>query len=275
MPKTLLLIVIICFILTGLIQLRIDRQYCGREKLVEELMYFPSGKFIHGIACGYDELLADWVWLRAIQYYGGHRRTDMRFDYLGHILDILTDLDPKFIHAYTFGALLLTDDVGTPDRGLALLAKGAAQNPSAWEIPFIAGFINYVFLKNYEDACTHFVISGSISDSPDFTRRFAAFVCAKKGDIDLSIELWTTIYTTSKNKIEIETALRNIKKLTVSKLGQVLEKFFASYKRFPTNLRELVYAGFLNKIPVAPDGGKYYISGNKIKSTTLKDERIP
>lgn len=125
------------------VQTEIDRMK-GRHRLMEELSYFPSGRFLKLSVLGYDHLAADLVWLRAIQYFGQHRLTDLKFEYLSHMLDILTTLDPKFIHAYTFGALLLTDAAREPDRAMELLKRGMEENPDRWEIPFTAGFINYV-----------------------------------------------------------------------------------------------------------------------------------
>src|SRR3972149_10777571 len=140
-----------------------------REELVEELQYFPSGDFVQGKVGGFDMLFADWVWLRAIQYYGQHRLTDAKFTYLGHILDVLTTLDPRFIHAYTFGALLLTHDSAEPEKALQLLKKGNEKNPDRWEIPFTEGFIQYVFLKDYREAVRAFRLASSLPESPDMT----------------------------------------------------------------------------------------------------------
>jgi hypothetical protein len=112
-----------------LTQREIDSRVVIREEIVKELFYFPSGNFIQGKVGGFDNLIADWVWLRAIQYYGHHRLTDAKFTFLGHILEVLTTLDHRFIHAYTFGSLLLTHDAEDPDTALELLKKGSQKNP--------------------------------------------------------------------------------------------------------------------------------------------------
>src|SRR4051812_24466073 len=66
-------------------------------------------------------LAADFYWIRAVQYFGGQRRTaregqagpgDGRrpsFNLLYPMLDIATTLDPRFNIAYRFGAIFLAE----------------------------------------------------------------------------------------------------------------------------------------------------------------------
>src|SRR5690606_690589 len=75
-----------------------------------ELALFPTGAWIRPLACGFNELVADAVWLRALQYYGEHRASDRRYPYLETLFQTLTDLDPRFVNAYIFGALTLAED---------------------------------------------------------------------------------------------------------------------------------------------------------------------
>ena len=64
------------------------------RKQGEELLYYPSGRFLKEAALGYDQAAAAWTWLRTVQYYGAHRRGDRQFDMMYHLCDIVTDLDP-------------------------------------------------------------------------------------------------------------------------------------------------------------------------------------
>lgn len=240
------------------LQHMIDTRWGSGEELVEELMYFPTGNLLKKVVMGYDEIVADLVWLRMIQYYGHHRQSDRRFDYLGHILDVLTDLDPRFIHAYTFGSLLLTDDAKNPSRGLSILQKGAIHNPLDWRLPFMSGFISYVFLADYDAAASWFLKASSLPESPDFTRRFAAFVYDRKGEIDLSLELWYNLYERTENEYEKLSALRYIKRNHTQKLNQLVERFREVNGEYPVDLKDLVRIGWLDSIPKPPNGSVYF-----------------
>jgi hypothetical protein len=251
------------------LQKMIDTKWGGEEELVEELMYFPTGNLLKKLVMGYDELAADLVWLRMIQYYGHHRQTDKRFDYLGHILEVLTDLDPRFIHGYTFGALLLTDDAKNPSRGLSVLRKGAVHNPLDWRLPFMSGFINYVFLGDYETAAGYFETASSLPNSPVFAKRFAAFVYERKGDVDVSLELWYNLYETTENEYEKRSALRYIKRIEIQRLSQLVGRFREMSGGYPADLKDLATMGLIDSLPQPPDGSSYFLdhSDSLVKCT--------
>jgi hypothetical protein len=156
----------------------------------EELMYFPSGRFLKQASLGHESTLADLIWLRAIQYYGEHRLTDRKYDMIGHIFDVLTTLDPQFVHAYVFGSLVLAQDAGMPDEGLLLLRKGMRHNPKDWYLAFETGFIYYIVLRDYENAGRYFALSSRLPEAPEFTFRFAAFVEERAGHAETALQLW-------------------------------------------------------------------------------------
>jgi len=239
------------------IQTRIDRIRKPREAIVRELMYFPSGKFMRVATVGYDNLAADLVWLRAIQYYGQHRLTDLKFEYLGHIFDILTTLNPRFTDAYTFGSLLLADDAKEPERALLLLDKGMRNNPHNWRIPFTKGFIYYVFLRDFFKAGKYFEMASTKDGAPEMAARFASFSYQRGGDRITAINLWGEIYTRSENEVEKVTALRYWKRLVSEILDEKVNEYRKRFGRYPYALSELVEAGLVRKLPVAPDGDTF------------------
>lgn len=239
------------------VQVKIDGMRKPREAIVRELMYFPSGKFMGAVTVGYDNLAADFVWLRAIQYYGEHRLTDAKYEYLDHILDILTTLDPRFVDAYTFGSLLLTDDAKEPGRALKLLDKGMRSNPEDWRLPFTKGFIYYVFLRDYFKGARYFEIASRLENAPDMAARFASFAYQRGGDRVTAVNMWSELYTRSKNELERVIALRYIKKLISEILDDKVAAYRAKYGRYPYRLSELIDGGLIQRLPVAPDGDTF------------------
>jgi tetratricopeptide (TPR) repeat protein len=181
----------------------------------QELMYFPSGKFLKQSALGHTSTLADIAWLRAIQYYGHHRLTDKKYDMVGHIFDIVTTLDPNFVHAYVFGAIVLAQDAGRPEEGLALLKKGMRHNPENWLLAFETGFIYHIMLKDYENAGRYFRLASVLPNAPSFPARFAAFANERAGRTETAIQLWSEIAKATPNTQLKEIAEEHIEKLKV------------------------------------------------------------
>ncbi len=241
-------------------------------------MYFPSGSALRAISMGLRAPLADLVWLRFIQYYGEHRMTDVRFDLLYHILDILTTLDRRFTYAYTLGSLMLTHDAQRPDQARQLLKKGMHENPEEWRLPFIYGFIHYAFLAEYEVARTYFRIASTKPEAPDVAQRWAAFVTyVKLGDLKTALALWLDLYNNTENPEEKTLAtyyIQKIKmKLDIEDLNESVAEFRKIYGRMPHYLGELVNRGLLLSIPDEPHGEQYYLKEGAVHSTWM--DKLP
>jgi len=114
-----------------------------RDRFTEELMYYPKGPLVQKAALGHTALAADFAWIRAVQYYGEHKRSDRKFDMMGHLVQIITDLDPQFVNAYIFGGLVMAQDARNVDAALALMEKGLKNNPDDWQMNFETGFMYY------------------------------------------------------------------------------------------------------------------------------------
>ena len=68
---------------------------------LEEVLYISSPKALKRLSLGYDGLLADIYWTRAVQYFGTkHHEGARRFDLLAPLLEITTTLDPHLLVAY-------------------------------------------------------------------------------------------------------------------------------------------------------------------------------
>ncbi|OYD15292.1 hypothetical protein CH330_06075 [candidate division WOR-3 bacterium JGI_Cruoil_03_51_56] len=267
------------FVGVYLLQLAIDStgKERMREKVVAELMYFPSGKFVREASIEYQQVAADFVWLRGIQYYGYHLMTDRKYEWLGHVFGILTTLDPKFIGAYHFGALTLAWDAHKPNEAVRLLVRGMEANPTNWQLPFYAGFINYMLLKDYEAAGIFFDIASKLPGAWLVVSRWAAVSVAKAGRSEAAREMWLDIYRSTENKALRKLVIRQLSLLkfndALKGLQQAVDRFHEDKGRFPRNLQELVRTGYVGKIPEEPFGGRFFLEGGKVRSSTPPSRR--
>src|SRR5438876_5818121 len=69
---------------------------------LEEVLYVSSPKLLKRLSLGYDGLLADIYWTRAVQYFGGKQHIEYRgrYELLWPLLNITTQLDSHLIPAY-------------------------------------------------------------------------------------------------------------------------------------------------------------------------------
>ncbi len=225
----------------------------------EELLYFPSNEFVKATTGGFDLLLADFLWIETGAYFGKHRQTDKRYPYLYHMFDIITDLDPKFIPAYTLGTILLTTDAKKSDLALKLLDKGMADNPELWQIPFTKGFIYYIHNKNPKEASKWFLIASYKEDAPEMVQKFAAWTLSKGKGVELTLRLYLRLYEISSSKIFTEKAIKGISKV----LSDQYKQFYMDKGYYTKSLFELYKDGYLPFIPQIP-GGRFIIKNDKV-----------
>lgn len=265
--------IIIIFLFFGIfafLQITIDktRKISLREILLQELMYFPSGKFLKEMAIEYDNLLSDFVWLRAIQYYGFHLVTDRKFDYLFHIFDIITTLDARFSGAYHFSSICLAWDAKKPDSAIYLLKRGLINDPFNWQHYFDIGFINYMITKNYEEAGYYFYLAAQLPGTWKIAERWAAFSYGKSPKKEFAEILWQDIYNYTDNERLKKIAERGLKVLkrerNLEYLQKGLDKFIEEKKREPYSLFELYKEGYIDSLPQDPFGHYYRIRNGKV-----------
>ncbi len=227
------LIVIILFIFSALLAYIIQKQPDAYNKPLNELVYFPSGKYVSQIALDYKGLIADMLWLQVIQYYGQHAMTDMQFEHLYRLFNVITILDKDFLQCYVFGGTIITYDQKSPELGLKLLDKGMINMPDSWQIPFMKGFLNYVYLRDYDAARIWFAFASTKPDAPYSCKAFAAASMMRKGDYITSMRLWSNMYIADDNKYIKEKAVFNITKLVEKELNRKMQSMtFSEFRDF-------------------------------------------
>ena len=110
---------------------------------------------------GYDGLLADIYWTRAVQYFGDrHYMLRDNYNLLAPLLEITTQLDPHLVVAYEFGSSFLRPPRPTaranPSARLSLMEYGIRNNPDDWRLYYDLGFVYYTELKDYAKAAEAF-----------------------------------------------------------------------------------------------------------------------
>lgn len=178
-----------------------------------ELALFPHGPWVRPAMLGRHRVAADVAWLRAIQYYGKHRATDRSYPYAWTLFRTMTDLDPQFVNAYVFGALVLAEDQDDMEGAQRLLRDGMAANPGHWILPFEYGFLAYVHGGDMATAAEYLAAAARLPDAPPSAGRLAAYAAGRAGEVDFAIELWREMLRHSDNDEIRRTARRYLKEL--------------------------------------------------------------
>jgi TPR repeat protein len=186
-----------------------------RPQPLEELSYYPSGQNLELVSLGHAQAAADLAWLRAVQYYGEHRVTDMRFTRMTHVFDILTSLSPGFTAAYVFGAFAMAQEGFDFPEAEKLMLKGLSNNPRSGVLAFELGFLYYMRPggRDLHHAAEYFEQAARQPDGPPESERFAAYSRQNAGDLHIAYELWLEVSRSSANKYLRQMAEREMRRI--------------------------------------------------------------
>jgi tetratricopeptide (TPR) repeat protein len=249
------------------VQMRIDTRTRTAAQEKEELL-LSSPTAVRKLSLGYDSLLADIYWTRAVQYYGSRVGTPhANFDLLWPLLDITTTLDPKLIVAYRFGAIFLSETgdagAGRTDRAIELVKRGIAANPDEWRLDSDLGFLYYWRMKDYPDAAAAYFEGSKNAKAPGWMRLMAARVAEKGGSFETSRMIWSEISESTKDPRIRKRALEQLQGLKAEEderhLDELAETYQKRFGHYPESLNQLRDAGFLPGIPVDPAGYPYVL----------------
>ena len=233
-----------------------------------EVLWVSSGKTVRKMSLGFEGLLADIYWTRAVQFYGGQRR-DHKADFalLYPLLDITTDLDPQLLIAYKFGAIFLAEEsprgAGNAQQAVQLMRKGIQANPDYWRFWGDLGFIYYQDLKDYSAAAAAYEEGSKNPQAAPWMKVMAAVIAQKGGNRETSRFLWTDVLQTTEDKNIRDNALAHLQGLKAGEEIEQLDKLIAQFHektgRDAKFFSELVAEGLLGGIPADPLGLPYRI----------------
>ena len=229
----------------------------------EQLAYLPKGEYLKLAVLGYRQVVADLIWLQAVQHIGAKRDTQLGYTWTYHAVDVLTDLDPTFLPPYQATGLFLGVLVGRHEEGLAILKKGTRHNPSNWQLPFLAGYISYYERCDAAGAGEFFRMAARVPGSPAYLPQLAARMTVESGDPSAALEFLDRFSRSVADERVREALLRRMNEVVQERdlrfLEESIRRYRLKYGQGPTKLDDLMLRGIIPQLPVDPLGGQYEI----------------
>jgi len=253
----------------GLLQARLEARR-PVDLLETGELYMRSAKVLDRAALSYDALVADVYWMRAIQHYGGQRRsekTEKRYDLLYPLLDLTTALDPYFSAVYYFGSVFLAEPMpggaGRPDLAVTLLVRALQFQPDSWRLAQQVGFVHYWYQRDFGEAARWFDRAAAMPGAPPWLTALAATMLAEGGDLEASRRLWQQMMETAESDWMRETAQFRLMQIeayvAINTLERIVMAFAEAHNRPAANWGELVREGRLRGVPLDPTGTPFVL----------------
>jgi len=168
---------------------------------MESMLYLPSGKYLKPLALGYNQMLADLLWIKTVSYFGSHFMTDKEYPWLFHMLTLIIDLDPRFDFPYYFGGIVLSLEASQAENANKILERGIKAYPDQWMYPFYIGFNLYYHLGDSLKAIPYINRASVLPGAPRFTKTLAGMLYEKSGEYNTALEFYREIYKNTSDEI--------------------------------------------------------------------------
>lgn len=245
--------------LTGITQYLYDS---GRDyfKTKDVFLALPKGETVKVASFGYSEVVADLIYLWAIQFYSDYsiKNSD---DYIEDVFNLITDISPKYKDPYITGSVIMVLEKGKIKMAIRLLQKASRNFKDEWIFDFDSGYYASHYLKDYKAAEKYFFKASKVKGAPKFVKRMLYHQIYMENDLIKAWELWLSVLESAQTPIEKDSANKHLYQIKYEIDKQNLEKAVRKYKKtfgfFPKKLEILIREGFIKKIPLDFKGNAY------------------
>ncbi|MCP4869676.1 MAG: hypothetical protein GY898_13265 [Proteobacteria bacterium] len=160
-----------------------------RHRVVDEVKYLPTGRALKATSLGYEQFVADMLWIRTTLLFGKRYASQDHdwYSWVFHMIDLATDLDPEFKAAYKYGGTMLRSEGVFIDQSSLIFGKGMVHRPDLWELPFGIGMNYFMFKDDRETAARYIAMAAKTGKGPFYLRNLAASLQSDSGDLDSAL----------------------------------------------------------------------------------------
>jgi len=169
---------------------------------IEADKLYLDGHTVRRLSLGFNGLVADWYWMRTLQYVGEkilNAPRDIQLDSLGQLnltllaplLNTATTVDPQFLEPYQYAAVVLADV--DPQQAILIMKKGIAANPSVWRLYQHLGYI-YWQQGDFQAASAAYAQGAAVPGAPTWMEAMKAQMLAKGGSRSTARQIYERMY---------------------------------------------------------------------------------
>jgi hypothetical protein len=151
-------------------------------------IYIPSAKFLKPFTMGFNQVIADYFWIKTVGYFGEHLMSDRKYPWLYPLLDLVTTLDPQFIWPYYFGGIVLSLEAHQVEQSNLILKKAIYYHPDKWHFLFYLGFNYWYHDNNLLKAASYLNLAAMQPKAPRYLKTFPARLYNEAGQKDTAIQ---------------------------------------------------------------------------------------
>jgi tetratricopeptide (TPR) repeat protein len=244
----------------------LDQRRPKLESGIQQEALYLTGNTVRRMSLGFNGLVADWYWMRSLQYVGRKildapeqvqldnlAQLDLRL--LAPLLDIATTLDPEFMEPYQYAAVVLP--AIDEEEAIRIIRKGITVNPNQWRLYQHLGYI-YWQRGDFPAAGEAYARGATIAGAPPWMNAMKARMAAEGGSRDVAREIYRRMYEQPGDSQVKETAYLRLLQLDSMDQRDTIRKVLAVYKvrvgRCPASWRDVAPLLRVAGLSLANDG---------------------
>ena len=245
----------------------------GKQPPEVRLAFYPPPAVIKALSTEYYHFLSQVIFLNCTFYYGTmvEREETPNWDRMYQALYTSARLDPYNMDTYYMSQAILIWDAGMIGPTIELLEYGFAHRTWDWYLPFFLSFDYAYFRGDYEKAGQYMAKAASLNKRAGFFYTLAARYYYEGGRTALALAYLKELIPNERNEaIRGRMSTRAQALEGILTLERAVSAFKEHHHRPPRDLEEVKRAGFIEKIPVDPYGGTFYLDKRGRVRTTSK-----
>ncbi|MEG4962916.1 MULTISPECIES: hypothetical protein [unclassified Microcoleus] len=181
---------------------------------------------------GFDNLIADWTFLKFLQYFGDDEARDVTgYNLSQDYFDIVTRRDPRWADIYLFLSTAISFYQGKPETAVNLIERGTSAlspqiNPQAWIVWRTKGLDELLLLGDIPESInSHEMAADWVQGTPQgptlapMFRATAEYLRRDPDSVPVRFTAWSTVYAQTTDKL-----VRQRAKQALVKLGAQVQK---------------------------------------------------
>lgn len=185
-----------------------------------EVLYVPDVRTSRIVGLGYDQAMADLLWIRTLGYFAQHFTSDREYRWLEHFIEQIIELDPKFRKVYhwaganvLYGRRFTNSNVRLSNR---FYKQALDRFPDDYEAAYRLG-LNYYIEMNAKDAeekrvfkeigLSYLEMAANRPKAPARIRSLVASISGKLGKQQVAMQYLIDLYlqaTDERTKLELK-----------------------------------------------------------------------
>ncbi|HLO48728.1 MAG TPA: hypothetical protein VK211_09975 [Kamptonema sp.] len=162
---------------------------------------------------GFDNLIADWIFLKYIQYFGDSEvRSQTGYTLNTPYFDIITSRDPRWVDIYPFLSTGISYYLGKPEVAISMMDRGTDVlspqiNPQAWRVWRFKGLDQFLLVGDIPGAIrSHEMAADWTLGTPDqvfepVLRQTAQFLKKDPNSTLTRFQAWSSVYYEATDKL--------------------------------------------------------------------------